>query len=182
MAKYNAIYGSFAALPLFLVWLQLSWLVVLFGAEISFAHQNVDTYEFEPDCLRISYSFKKLIALQIAHSLINSFKNGEKALTATEISHKLDMPIRLVRQILYELNKSGIASEVKREEDKTVAYQPAQDIGKLTIEHVISSLERDGSNNIPISETQELKTISESLKAFDDAIQSSSANLPLKDI
>ena len=43
VAKYNAIYGSFAALPLFLVWLQLSWLVVLFGAEICFSHQNVDT-------------------------------------------------------------------------------------------------------------------------------------------
>ena len=47
VSKYNAIYGSFAALPLFLVWLQLSWLIVLLGVEISFARQNVDTYEFE---------------------------------------------------------------------------------------------------------------------------------------
>ena len=43
-AKYSAIYGGFAALPLFLLWLQISWLVVLFGAELSFAHQNVETY------------------------------------------------------------------------------------------------------------------------------------------
>ena len=182
VAKYNAIYGSFAALPLFLVWLQLSWLVVLFGAEISFAHQNVDTYEFEPDCLRISYSFKRLMALQIAHSITKSFHKGEKPLTPTDISHKLDIPIRLVRQILYELVKSGVASEVKREDDKTVAYQPAQDIGKLTIESVISSLERDGSDNIPLAENQELKKISESLKTFSNAIQTSSANLSLKDI
>ncbi|MDY6973367.1 MAG: YihY/virulence factor BrkB family protein, partial [Thermodesulfobacteriota bacterium] len=45
IAKYNAIYGSFAAIPLFLIWLQLSWLIVLFGAEISFAIQDVGTYE-----------------------------------------------------------------------------------------------------------------------------------------
>jgi membrane protein len=44
-AKYNAIYGSFAALPLFLMWLQISWWIVLFGAELSFANQNVHTYE-----------------------------------------------------------------------------------------------------------------------------------------
>ncbi|HOO90878.1 MAG TPA: YihY/virulence factor BrkB family protein [Syntrophales bacterium] len=88
-AKYNAIYGSFAALPLFLIWLQLSWLIVLFGAEFSFAHQNVDTYEFEPDSLKISGSFKRLLSLQIAHLLVSNFAEGEKPLTATQISHRL---------------------------------------------------------------------------------------------
>ncbi|HQQ61563.1 MAG TPA: YihY/virulence factor BrkB family protein, partial [Kiritimatiellia bacterium] len=54
VVKYNAIYGSFAALPLFLVWLQASWLIVLYGAEFAFAYQNVDTYEYEPDALAAS--------------------------------------------------------------------------------------------------------------------------------
>jgi len=75
-AKYNAIYGSFAALPLFLIWLQLSWLIVLFGAELSFAHQNVDTYEFEPDSLNISDHFKKLLSLQTCHVLVKNFCGG----------------------------------------------------------------------------------------------------------
>ena len=182
VAKYNAIYGSFAALPLFLAWLQISWLVVLFGAEISFAHQNVDTYEFEPDCLNISYSFKKLITLQIAHSLVDSFRKGDKALSATDISHRLDMPVRLVRQILYELIKVGIVSEVKQEGNSTVAYQPAQDIEKLTIEGVINTLEKHGSDNIPISDTQELKKISGSLETFADTVRNSPANLHLKNL
>ena len=77
VARYNAIYGSFAALPLFLVWLQLSWLVVLFGAEICFSHQNVDTYEFEPDCLQVSVSFKKLLSLRIVHLLVKNFSAGK---------------------------------------------------------------------------------------------------------
>ena len=75
VSRYGAIYGSFAALPLFLIWLQISWLIVLFGAEISFAFQNVHTYEFEPDCLRVKPSFKKLLALRIAHSCIKNFSN-----------------------------------------------------------------------------------------------------------
>ncbi|MGW8322091.1 MAG: YihY/virulence factor BrkB family protein, partial [Thermodesulfobacteriota bacterium] len=61
VSTYGAIYGSFAALPLFLVWLHTSWLVVLLGAEISFAEQNVDTYEFEPDCDKVSNHFKRIL-------------------------------------------------------------------------------------------------------------------------
>ena len=61
IAKYNAIYGSFAALPLFLFWLQFSWLIVLFGAEISYAHQNINTFEFDQESRRISFGMKKLL-------------------------------------------------------------------------------------------------------------------------
>ncbi len=67
VANYGAIYGTFAALPLFLVWLQFSWLVVLFSAEVSFTEQNVETYELEPDSLKVSGAFKKLLALKIVH-------------------------------------------------------------------------------------------------------------------
>ena len=73
VVQYNAIYGSFAALPLFLAWIQLSWLIVLYGAELSFAYQNVDTYEFEPDALQASHRLKTLLSLQITHHLIQNF-------------------------------------------------------------------------------------------------------------
>ena len=64
VSKYNAIYGSFTALPLFLVWLQLSWIILLFGAEISFAHQNEESYEFEPDCAKISHRYRALLEMR----------------------------------------------------------------------------------------------------------------------
>ena len=110
VAQYNAIYGSFAALPLFLIWLQVSWLVVLSGAELSFAHQNVDTYEFEPDCLNVSYSFKKLLSLRITHLLVSHFKGGEEALDERAIAPRLEMSLRLVRRIGFELVGAGVLS------------------------------------------------------------------------
>ncbi len=182
VAKYNAIYGSFAALPLFLVWLQLSWLIVFFGAEISFAHQNVDTYEFEPDCLRVSYSFKKLISLRIMHLLTKNFSKCQKPYTATEISHILEIPIRLVRQILFELVESGIASEIHTDKYKVVAFQPACDTSSLTIKRVINAMEERGTNSVPIGDSQELKRLSESLGIFNSAIEKSPANILLKDL
>lgn len=182
IAKYNAIYGSFAALPLFLVWLQLSWLIVLFGAEISFASQNVETYEFEPDCLQTSLSFKKLISLQIARLLVKNFQKGEKPLTAEQISHTLEMPIRLVREELYELVESGVISDTRTEKYKELAYQPARDINAVTVAFVLEALEHRGADNIPIAQTGELEKLSETLQRFADARRALPDNKLLKDI
>ncbi len=182
VSKFNAIYGSFAALPLFLMWLQISWLVVLLGAEISFAHQNVDTYEFEPDCLNISYSFKKLLTLEVMNLLAVNFSKCKPAMTAGQISHRLEIPIRLVRQIIFELNSSGLLSEIKTEEYKKVAYQPACDINSLTIKRVIDVLENRGIDNIPVAKTKGLEKLSKKLETFGKIIDNSSENTLLKEI
>ena len=181
-AKYNAIYGSFAALPLFLVWLQVSWLVLLFGAEISFAHQNVDMYEFEPDSLRANYSFKRLLALEITHLIVKNFSSGGKPFTASGISHRLEIPIRLVRQIIYELTEAGVISEVKTQEYKEMAYQPARDTQSLSIKSTIEALEHRGVDNIPVAQTAELRVLSDSLQNFSSIVEKSPANKLLKDI
>ena len=112
IAKSNAIYGGFAALPLFLIWLQTSWLIVFFGAEISFAHQHARSYEFEPDCLQASYTFKELLALRITHLLIQNFQEGRPAMTTDDIESRIETPVRLVQQVLDNLVASGIISEI----------------------------------------------------------------------
>ncbi|MFH1460013.1 MAG: YhjD/YihY/BrkB family envelope integrity protein [Candidatus Omnitrophota bacterium] len=182
VAKYNAIYGSFAALPLFLVWLQISWLIVLFGAEISFARQNLETYEFEPDCLRVSYDFKKLVTLRIANLLIGNFCKAAGPLTASDISHELEMPIRLVNQILFELSEAGIVTETKDPKTQAQAYQPGRSVEDLKIKDVIDLLEHHGTDNIPVGESEALKKIDTALKSFAQEIAQSKANSLLKNI
>jgi len=182
VAKYNAIYGSFAALPLFMIWLQLSWLIVLFGAEISFAHQNVDTFEFEPDSLTVSHAFKRLLALRIVNLLVKHFSEGDSSWDETKISHTLEIPVRLVRQILYELVACGIISQIKVDEDEAVAFQPARNPETMTIKYVVDALEQSGSDHIPVAQSEELRSLGESLKRFDDLIEKSPDNILLKDI
>jgi membrane protein len=182
VAKYNAIYGSFAALPLFLLWLQLSWMIVLFGAEISFAHQHVDTYEFEPDCSAVSYAFRKLLILRVVHLLVKDFSQGGRPLSAAQIAATLEIPVRLIGDILHELVASQIVSEICDREDKEACYQPACSIDLLTIKYVIDRLEEHGSGAVPVAKSKELEKLSECLKAFGEAIEKSSANIRLKEI
>lgn len=183
VAQYNAIYGSFAALPLFLVWLQLSWLIVLFGAEISYTIQYVDTYEFEADCSRASNNFKKLLSLQISHLLIKNFSAANEPLTAAYISNKLGTPIRLVNEVITGLVESRIVSEIVVDEKKIkFAYQPACDINKLTIKYIIDAFDQRGVENIPLEKTEELSILTKTLETFSKNIDDSPANKLLKDI
>jgi membrane protein len=181
-ARYNAIYGSFAALPLFLMWVQISWWVVLFGAELSFANQNVNTYEYEPDANKVSPAFKKVLTLQIAHLLIKDFAEGERPLTDTEISSRLKMPIRLVHNILYDLVQSRVITETRTKEDQKFGYQPARDINTLTIKYVVDAIDQNGTNSIPVARTAEFETLSNAIEKFREEMEASPANRLLKDI
>ncbi len=184
VASYNAVYGSFAALPLFLVWLQTSWLVVLFGAEMSFAIDNEETYEFERDCLEVSQRFKRLLALRLTEIAVKHFAKGEPPLSAKEMAHQLDAPIRLVRELLYELVAARVLIEVRPDSGNLAdgVYQPTQDVERLTIKAVLDALEKRGKSSVPLMRDRELEHLSAILDAFDELIAKSPKNVPLKDL
>ncbi len=182
VAKYNAIYGSFAALPLFLIWLQASWMIVLSGAELSFATQNVDTYEFEPDANLASPAFRKLLALRIVNLLVEHFSIGEKPLDEDAIALELGIPIRLLRYLLHDLTEAGVITSVRMVQEKVQAYQPAFDPDEMTIATVLDSLENRGTDNLPVLQSAELDQIRELMEVFRAENRNSEANRLLKEI
>jgi len=182
VAKYNAIYGSFAALPLFIIWLQVSWMIVLFGAEISFAHQNVDTYELEPDFKKISPDYRQLLSLQLTHRVVDNFKSGTTPFTSHELSQELKIPIRLAKELLDDLVEGAVLNRVKREDSPQTAYQPARDIDTLTIKDVLDALGGRGTSDLDVRKTRELGIMADALGTFREAMAASAANRALKDI
>lgn len=182
IARYNAIYGSFAALPLFLIWLEISWLIVLFGAEISYSHQNVVQYEFEHDCLKASPYLRKLLALQVTHLLVKNFSKGKGVLKAERICTALTIPFPLVHQILDELIETGIILEIKGENEDEPGFQIARDINELSVNFVMDALAKRGVNSLPLAETKEFVELAGTLDTFKKIIDLSSSNKLLKDI
>jgi len=182
VTSYNAVYGSFAALPLFLMWLQLSWLVVLFGAEISFAEQNVESYEFEAESTQISYNFRRLLSLIIIHKIVHNFTQGNKPYRSKDISHELELPIRLTREILFNLVNCGLISELTTGRDKETAYAPAFDISDMSINRVINSLEEYGSDEIPVKKDRVFDTLTHLINEYKINFEQQSGNVLLKDV
>jgi membrane protein len=178
----GAVYGTFAALPLFLIWLQTSWLIVLYGAELAFAHQNEARFEFEPDCLNASEEFKKLCALRIAQVCVNRFAAGLEPLSSEEIAAKLEMPLRLTNELLERLARAKLLNMTQREDERERHYQPARDIHEMTLQFVIREMEKAGTQDIPVAATPELENLRASLKAFDKTLRNLPENMLLKDL
>ena len=159
MSRTNAIYGSFAALPLLLIVIRLSWLIVLFGAELAFAKQNIDLYELENESLQISPYAHRAFNILLLETVVRRFVDGKKPLTTQQISLQMKLPIRLVRMVMANLLSAGLVSEVVTPREKTRAYAPAKDVRQFNIKYVVESLDKCGNNRILKRPTDELKKV-----------------------
>jgi membrane protein len=181
VASYGAIYGSFVAIPLLLVWIQMSWMIVLFGTEIAHASVNYETYGFHPDYSRISVSSRRLVVLRIFRLLVEKFSAGEKPLSITQISHVLEIPFRLVQQLLYELADIGLVAETPSGIKNEVAFQPARTIEAITLKNALDAYEQHGAT-APHPPSEEAEKISRHLKEISETIEKSTVNIKLKDM
>lgn len=111
ISRYNAIYSTFAALPIFLIWLQLSWMVLLFGAEIAFAHQMVDKYRFGERDKIAGQRTAEVLALSVVSMIARNFLQGNKPLGLKDISEALGVSPALLSPVIMKLCQKNILCE-----------------------------------------------------------------------
>lgn len=180
VSEFNAIYGSFAALPLFLIWLQTSWLIVLYGSEISYAVQNVNDYESSVNSQRFSQEFKKKVALASSLLVIQNFKKGEQPITLSEINKTLKVPKNLLMEVLSALIQCSVLSEIKLDDLTINAYQPAVDTDILSIQYILSKYDNVGDS---IDEDSPIITsFSEILDGINETVAKSKQNHLMKEM
>lgn len=180
VSKYNAIYGSFAALPLFLIWLQSSWIIVLYGSEISYSIQNVNNYESNMRAEGFSMQFKKKVALATSLVIIKNFKEGMPSMSIEDINKKIRVPNKMLQEILDNLIGCSILTETNKN-NETQGYQPCVDTDLLTVHFILSkfenygkSIQSDYTNNLSVSLAENL------LQSIDKIIEGSELNRLLK--
>jgi membrane protein len=182
ITKLSAIYGSFAAIPLFIIWVQSSWIILLLGAELSFANQNLSRYEFESEALKVSSFQKRALILMIMNKIIKNFIPGEKPMSSEQISKCLKVPIRLVRDILNDLTEGGLVSVIHENEHEERLYQPAMDVNVMSVSFVLEKLDRKGSEHQIFAKTREYDSIAKMLDDFDKLITKSDSNILIRDL
>lgn len=160
VSSYNAIYGSFAALPLFLIWLQTSWTIVLLGAEIAYATQNIQNFEHEIEATQMSISLREKICIWILHFVILKFESNQAPPTSDNICDSLNIPHRIIKQCITQLVNADLVYEVKTDNEKVFGYAPAISIQKLTIEVTLSHLRSSGITELPYTNSEIFEKIS----------------------
>lgn len=185
MTSYNAIYGSFAALPLFLLWMQISWEILLLGGELSFAYQNVARFDEERESLLVSYDCRRKLMVGVMVLVSRAFRDGRGAVSFSEIRDRLDVPTRIMNNILYTLVQARMLSEIRTEgTEYDLEYAPARDISTLRVYDILSAVDSHGfgRDTIDMRSNRELRRCAEVVERLKDVTRASTENVLLIDI
>jgi membrane protein len=145
VSRYNTIYGSFASIPLFITWLQFSWIIVLVGSEIAYSVQNIAVFEDEQLTGKFSHKMRMLYSLYIMNFVARKFKSALPPPDAVDIASRLSIPLSLCRQLLDNMQKADlVAQTVEKEQVQEYCYVPALDMQFLTVGFIIGKLESLG--------------------------------------
>jgi len=138
VARYNAIYGSFATLPLFLVWMQTGWVVFLTGAEMAFAVQVRRSYLWKGTML--SPSNRLALAFDIMETTLADF-HERRVTDRTSLARRLKQQDSCVVSVLESLLSKGLLRGVDGEKDRFVPAAPAEVINPAEIVDLIYGTE-----------------------------------------
>lgn len=173
-SSYGTIYGSFAALPLFLIWLQVSWLILLAGAELAYELEN-DV--FVPNRKQTIISVKAA-ALLITFRCIEAFLKGLPPLTDQKLGNELGISLYHLQNIIEVLKNGKILSSIILE-DGTIGYHPARAIDTINFTSVCEAVEQGEQLSASIEHSSAMAKIQAYLIADDKERETSPQNRPL---
>jgi len=181
-SRYNAIYGSFAALPLFLIWMQLSWNVVLFGAQIAAAFENIRSFGYKKAYPLLSQANKRMLNLLILKKIVNRFKNKETAPSATDLSEESQLPLLYVLKIVEELNQVQLISKISNNRD-IETFQPAIDISSMNFAEVVEKLNAHGETKLlSVTKDKDFESINKLVSDFSKTVNENYSETLIKDL
>ena len=151
LSSYNAIYGSFAALPLFMLWMQISWTICLFGAELCYTNQNLDYYDYDAHAGEISHRYRLMLCALLMSRICRRFAEGKKPYSVIELREETTIPIRFVNDLLYELIDAGLLVEITSDEKGEEShFMPVEDLSNMTLGIMVDRLEARGTWKIDL--------------------------------
>ena len=185
MTSYNAIYGSFAALPLFLLWMLISWSILLLGGELSFTFQNEKRFDEERESLLVSYDCRRKLMIGVMVIVSRTFRDGKGAMAVDDIRHELGIPKRILSSILSALVEAGMLHEIHVGGNEfELSYAPARDISTLKVYDVLLAVDAhgEGRDSIDVSEPAELYRAAQVVEELKSETLDSKANCRILDL
>ncbi len=179
VSSYNAVYGSFAALPLFVVWVQMGWMSLLLGCEICFFIHHYESHRHNYHFSDFSFALIKTLSLQATRLVIKRFVQSGAPSKAEEIAYSLKVSPAIIQTLLNLLVESRILLHFISDDDEEV-YLPAVDVSQITLAFVINALEQCGQNALPDSITEPI--FEDFLAEFGRRLETSTENVLLRDL
>jgi membrane protein len=134
---YSKIYGSLGILPLFLVGMYLSWLILLFGAQVAYAYQNRQSYLQEKQTEGVHQQCREFVALRLMTNIAQHFQRGTPSPGVNQLAAALGVPTRLITHLIHPLVRAKLVVEVL---DKEAGFTPARPLNQITAHDILLAL------------------------------------------
>ena len=165
--RYYVIYSSFAILLLFLLWLQVGWVIVLLGAQVAYAHQHIQFYQREYDVLAQSTAGREKLALQLLLLIGRNFYQGLEPLNVLELSNRLRLPSGTVMELLQLFTQTKLLVPLADEESFVVGRDPQT----ITIKEILDCVRNGGRKmNLRRDGNKEETPVNELLLRVDQSV------------
>ncbi|MBE6356001.1 MAG: YihY/virulence factor BrkB family protein [Lentisphaerae bacterium] len=174
---YNRLYGGFAILPLFLIWVNWSWQLILFGAEISFVHQHLRSGVFNEIRGNVDLRLRREHQLAILHRVFLEFEKGNGPVFEDELALLLRVPDVVFRSEVNELLDKGMLCRSVSTEDRRVALLPGVPPDRFTIMDFMIEIHGQGDK-----EVQEFARFEELFVKIENAVKESGLNMKVHEV
>lgn len=179
VVRNSKIYGSLGILPIFLIGLYLSWLMLLFGAQVAYAFQNRKAYLHERLADSVNHITREFIALRLMTSVAHRFNAGDPPPTLIELSDQLAVPSRLLLRIIQPLTKSGLIVEVR---NITSAFAPGRPLESISYGDILQSIRSAMGQNLSTREGPEREKVQHELDLIREAEARAAAGVTLASV
>lgn len=149
VSSYNAIYGSFAALPMFILWVNFSWMICLFGAQLVYANQNLKSYYYIKDMHNISRNYHDVLLILIMSKICKRFEKGMVPYTANGLAVETSLPLGVVSRLTEELAQMHLLSINAKDQDRPPRFTPSEDIHHLSVNLLLERIDNYGDMFTP---------------------------------
>ena len=168
---YRTLYGPLVAIPLLFLWIQLSWVIVLFGALLTFAREAADDFRIEEGALFASARERLKAALLCTTEICRAYHRGERAPNVIRLAARLHIAVRLVRAAVGDLLAGGLLHEIVRSQDRGEGgLVPARDLQSLTVHDVIDCVQNAGTATSLSAQGPEVEEVESILFRIDETL------------
>lgn len=183
VSRYNAIYGSFAFLPLLLVWLQFVWVIVLSGAVVCYSSQSLGMFSYFGKIKDISTDYRLSVTLAVMTAITRRFDQEQAPATVLQIADDNGIPLSLVDNSVGLLHDIGLINKVLiSEKDATYGYSPAIGPEHLTAGIVIKEVLSHGQSDFINSFDQQFNKLLGKMKEIKETTLEKADTIMLRDL
>ena len=178
--NYAAVYSSFAILIIFMIWIYVSWLIILTGASISYYHQNPDRISNKSKMIRLSCRLREKLALTIMQLIANNFHNNKKQWTLKTLASETTISEDALMIIIPSLISDRL---VTTSGEDNAYYLPAQSIENISVAAILNSARRaEETRELNPDDVESESQVCQIIIEIEQAVTSTIENKTLKDL